>query len=319
MGNMNDYELQTGEKRNDGPTVVILTYCQSPALLYGTLLIFRSIRVGFPSARVMVFDNGSSADTRPQIAQAAQDSGCEFYPMGGMHYTAFYRWLLLEQEAIDSAVLVDPDVVFWDRVEDWNFGDALMAGRLIPPMSNHGCTQVKRLHTSHLWFPDIRHLRSVCKNLMARAYGFDPIRQISNTVDGRFFFWDTLASLYNAIPGQCRAFGEHELDHYDHLFFGSHLPIIKPGVDSESILRGHELAAAGDFSGLRGIWRDQERYFQSKLPYDPNSPFGLQAAPEQVRASMLDTLRELRDTQGVQSSEADMESSIASLCRNLLE
>ncbi len=41
------------------PHVYILTWCKSLESLYGSLLVFQTLRVGFPTAPVYVFDNGS--------------------------------------------------------------------------------------------------------------------------------------------------------------------------------------------------------------------------------------------------------------------
>jgi hypothetical protein len=40
--------------------VRIITYCPDASALCGNLLIFRSLRVGFPTARILVADNRSS-------------------------------------------------------------------------------------------------------------------------------------------------------------------------------------------------------------------------------------------------------------------
>ncbi|MEO6447712.1 MAG: hypothetical protein ABIO42_00555, partial [Burkholderiaceae bacterium] len=54
--------------------MTILTYCAHPALAYGTLLVFKTLRVGFPTARVEVYDNGSHPDVVGQIG--ARQGSC---------------------------------------------------------------------------------------------------------------------------------------------------------------------------------------------------------------------------------------------------
>ena len=69
----------------------------------------------------------------------------------------------------------------------------------------------------------------------------------------RVLLHDTLEPLYAGLREQCVAFGEQQLDCYDHLFHGSHLPINAgcehPGF--EAIVDGHLAAAAGNLSRRR--------------------------------------------------------------------
>ena len=101
--------------------VVIQTYCEHPALAYGALMVFKTLRVGFPTAKILVIDNGSHLDVLPQIEKAALDVGCLFTPAPRQHFLDFYRWVLFEQTTMNSVVLLDPDVVFWNNVEHWIF------------------------------------------------------------------------------------------------------------------------------------------------------------------------------------------------------
>jgi hypothetical protein len=63
------------------PHVHILTHCRNPELLYQTLLVFDTLRVGFPTARVTVVDNASRVDVRPAIREAAAKAGCDFHQL----------------------------------------------------------------------------------------------------------------------------------------------------------------------------------------------------------------------------------------------
>ena len=241
------------------PTVVILTYCEHPSLAYGALMVFDTLRVGFPTFDVVVVDNGSHPDVVPQIQAAAEKSGAMFTPMARHDFMEHYRWWLCEQELSNSIILLDPDVVFWQNVEDWEF-DGAIAGRLIPDLKMGAITSMSRLHPSHAWIPDVKRLRALGVSVELRHE------------DGKFF--DTLASIYQEHPNECQPFTEQQLDCYDHLFYGSHLPAIEPRLnDNDLTFDAHRCAAAGDLQSLKGIWRKQDEYFQSdaNMGMDPKA------------------------------------------------
>jgi hypothetical protein len=272
-------------------TVVILTYCEHPALAYGALMVFETLRVGFPTAEVIVIDNGSHPDVVPLIEKAALNAGCSFTAAPRQHFLSFYRWMLLEQESMDTVVLLDPDVVFWKSVEDWQF-DGLMAGRLIPDLYNYGVTSLSRLHPSHLWVPDVAKLRAALGNTSAN--GFDPLRQFSAPANGKMYFWDTGAGLYQALASKCESFSEAQLDCYDHLFYGSHLPVIQPALNDEDLTyTAHQAAARGELASLKGIWRAQDEHFKSQRQKALSG--------ETLMTEMIETCAALGKIQGVQT------------------
>ena len=271
-------------------TVVIQTYCEHPSLAYGALMVFKTLRVGFPTADVVVVDNGSHPDVLPLIEKAAADAGCTFTAAPRQHFLNFYRWALFEQTELSSIVLLDPDVVFWENVEGWTF-DGLLAGRLIPDLYNYGITSLSRLHPSHLWVPDVAKLRAALGNM--NANGFDPLRQFSAPANGKMYFWDTGAGLYQALADKCQPFTEDQLDCYDHLFYGSHLPVIQPALNDDGVTyTAHQCAAMGKLAELKGIWREQDKHFKSQR----QKPL----SGESLLAEMIDTCATLGQAQGIQ-------------------
>jgi len=266
------------------PTVVILTYCEHPSLAYGALMVFDTLRVGFPTFDVVVLDNGSHPDVVPRIKAAAEGAGAFFTPTERHDFIEHYRWMLCEQEQIDSFVLVDPDVVFWKNVEDWQF-EGVIAGRLIPDLTTGGVTSKARLHPSHVWVPSVKRLRELGIAVELRKEGDQ--------------FWDTLATIYQDHPDQCQPFTADQLDCYDHLFYGSHFPAIEPRLKDDDLTYDlHRKAAAGEIESLRGIWRDQERYFKAQT----NVPFVMPA--DEIVARMDAVCGELASIQNVPAETA---------------
>ena len=265
------------------PTVVILTYCEHPSLAYGSLMVFETLRVGYPTFDVVVIDNGSHPDVVPLIEAAAKKANASFTATERHNFIDHYRWMICDQTQLNSFVLLDPDVVFWKNVEDWSF-DGVMAGRLIPDITTGGVTSVSRLHPSHVWIPDAKRLRELGVSV--------ELRKEENK------FWDTLATIYQEHSDKCQSFTEDQLDCYDHLFYGSHFPAIEPRLkDDDLTYNSHRQAASGNMESLRGIWRDQERYFQSQkdVPFEMTS--------SEITTRMQDVCDELSNIQNVQSED----------------
>lgn len=238
------------------PVVSILTYCAHPALAYGTLMVFKTLRVGFPTAKIEVFDNGSHPEVREQIMRACAEVDAVFIAIEPQHWSRHIRQQLLEREDTGAPlVLVDPDVAFWSSVEGWDFGDALMSGRLMAEVKSGPIVSHARLHPSMLWVPSLARLRGVLHP--------DEVAPRMAPADGSLRFWDTLAAAHERLGPQCAAFTPEHLDSFDHLFFGSHLPAIDGFMaDHDSVFhRCHHAVAAGDLAAIRGSWREQDAYF----------------------------------------------------------
>lgn len=273
------------------PAVSILTWCGNLELLYGTLLTFKTLRVGFPLAEVIVIDNASHPDARPQIEAAAKDVGAIFHQLREqIHFAEYYRWALLRQTRFNSLVMADPDLVFWDNCESWDFGDALMAGRYSPEfvVQNPRANVMPRLHTSHLWIPDIDRLRERINADSGGYFEYDPFYPRALRLNGASLLWDTLGLLYAAIEGECYSFGEAELDCYDHLFFGSHIDKVEPRLAMDSPLmmdacrRAHRAAASGNLADIRGIWRQQIQAIPETIPAEQLNSSDAKAREDRV-------------------------------------
>ncbi|HUD33796.1 MAG TPA: hypothetical protein VMR43_12380 [Variovorax sp.] len=298
------------------PIVHVLTYCAHPTSAYGSLLVFDTIRTGFPTAPIEVWDNGSCAEVVPQIKAAAQTIGAGFTAMTNRHYADHLRWVLLERPHPEGVplVLCDPDMMFWEPVEHWDFGPSLMAGRLMPLMQHSGVVAVPRLHPSLLFVPDVHALRRAVAEAAARSFAWDPIGPRTSWVNGQPHFWDTLSDLFNALTARCAAFGETELSAYDHLFFGTHLVLLgaleADGLRNMSI-ESHRQAATGNAHALRGVWRKQQAFFETAHPGIPKPQ------PEQIRAGMLDTLGVMSQWTGKSYPEAELQAAIERTARSI--
>lgn len=250
------------------PHVHIVTWCRAPQLLYGSLLTFASLRIGFPDAQVTVIENATPAELRRPILDAAQQVGARVVQLEQERP----HWSLIEgvvMHATAPVVFLDPDLIFWRRADLALPENALMAGRLLPGFMDDyaDAHTMARLHSSYLCFPDPSALQERYRQIqMQRPESgslFEP--RMMPGADG-WRRWDTAASLHHALGEASAPFSEAQLDTYDHLFCGSHLPLVADRLDAQGrdlLAKGHA-QAINDPMALRGSWRAQEAYFQSR-------------------------------------------------------
>ena len=259
--------------------VFILTFCRNLDLFYGTSLIFKTLRTGFPNARVTVTDNASLPETRAEIASLARQNDCIFHqlqPPGIQHHDFLESTLRAtdDDSKIDGPVVfLDPDICLWDSCEHFSF-DGLLAGK---PFSKFHCIITKtitmpRLHTSFLWIPDVVKLKKEIWKIKATHFDFEPFLPSSLRIDSAWYRFDTGASLYAAIPNKVSYFTEEHFRCYDHLFCGSHLDWIYTLYDTGSqkmMSEIHDNAKAGNLKALKGVWRYQHKVWEKSFPVIP--------------------------------------------------
>lgn len=253
------------------PRVFILTFCRNADLFYGTSLVFETLRVGFPDAAVSVLDNCSLPEVRGRIEGLARDAGCRFGALADRPVAhdrflqEMLRWAAEDPEFDGPLVFLDPDVCLWKSCQGFAF-DGLMAGKLGGRFTDPATRTVTqpRLHTSFLWIPQPRRLWDEILRIKSERFDFEPFLACSLCLDGTWIRYDTGASLLAALPERMSPFGREHLDHYDHIYAGSHLDWLQSAVDAETrrmFERVHGRARAGDLAALRGIWRYQDAVF----------------------------------------------------------
>lgn len=248
------------------PKVFIVTWCREAELLYGSLLIFKTLRTGFPTAEVTVIENASPPELRPPIYEAAAAAGCAVRQLEEERP----HWSLVEEIATthdQPTVVLDSDLAFWESVEDWTFGEALMAGRYLPEFADPftDTLTMARLHSSHLWFPRPDALRARLAALARFRTQSGSLFQPRMMPPG-WWRWDTASALFHALGEEAVRFGEPHLDAYDHLFCGSHLPLVLPRLGERwgGLMSELHLRSQTDLPSLKGVWRLQEQFFSSR-------------------------------------------------------
>jgi len=247
--------------------VFILTFCRNLDLLYGTELIFKTLRVGFPTASVTIVDNASLPEARQRVEHLARESGCQFRQISdpNIEHHEFLDRTIADAAAAGTRPLIflDPDLCLWASCEDFEF-DALMAGKLIDAYEDdlYACVTMPRLHTSFLWIPGPRRLLGEIEKIRGKRFDFRPFLSFSVKLGDAWIRYDTGASLYAAIQNQTKRFTDAHLDRYDHIFCGSHLQLLEPRFNDkmrEMTLQIHQLAKTGQLGALKGIRHRQDK------------------------------------------------------------
>lgn len=252
------------------PRAFILATCRNPDLFGATTLVFKSLRVGFPTARITVFDNANSELHRSELRELCRKNKTEFVHLPNR--TIHHEWI----EQLVTAAMADPDsepfwlcdtdIMFWDSVEEFKF-TAPLAGRLIPKFNCDftQCETAARIHPSLLYIHPakigsaidgwaFRHDSCDTDPLFAPKINlFHPVMLPHGT------FFDTCALLYQLTGGF--AFDKLILDRYDHLFCGTISDLVGPCLNDGKMQDRHADLIANP-EKMRGIWMAQDEYYR---------------------------------------------------------
>lgn len=244
--------------------VHILATCRKPELLPGTLLVFDTIRKGFPNYELAVYDNANGVDEYRMIAGACSWNDCNLvtHPFKVNHGD----WVdALAQNESEPFWICDTDMLFWKSVEDWEFDhDVCLAGVRMPEffdLYSKSWSQ-PRMHTCLLYVnPKAievalrpHHFPPDDPFQISRAPMVKPFWFVDHT--GRRVFYDTAAMLSNHV--KCQAFTDDQRDCFDHLNAGTYFDLIRDHYDPKG--DWHERVFANP-EMARGVWRTQDRMF----------------------------------------------------------
>lgn len=243
-----------------GVNVHVLVKCKGKNHLPLSLLVFDTIRVGFPTAKVHVCDNASGFG-RAQIQKKAEEIGAAFSSMTErVAHGDFIAERMARAEG--PTVFVDTDMIFWENCEGITLPEGkLYGGRFIPEANECGARVPARIHPSLFFVPDPAALRAALAPFYKKLWYFKPFQGYTTVVDGKAVCWDVNSSLFAALPDAAYAFGEAELNCYDHLFAGTYADKLEDiNMDARTaafIRHTHAVATGSDWQSLRGLWREQ--------------------------------------------------------------
>jgi hypothetical protein len=267
---MTKRQLQSKRK-----SVYIVTFCDNLDYLYASTLIFKTLRMGFPTAEVHVIDNHSLPKAARHIQGLAEENECQFRRLPSVaDQPRLLADMILNSGSEGTVVFLHPDICFWKNCENWSF-DKLIAGRFLPMFleANRDSIMMPSLHSHFWWIENIKLFRERIVEAYSKNH-VDPLAAFSlyaYRLNGRWHRFDLGAGLYNAVREDVYCFGDKELDCYDHLYGGSYYELIIQVLDEEGgkmIERAHACARS-DYRQLRGLWKIQEEYLKKRAIADP--------------------------------------------------
>lgn len=239
--------------------VLILTTCKSIDNIYGNTLTFKTIRVGFPNAEIIVYDNNSIKDAKKIIKKCAKNVNATF--IGLKNEVKHHSWI---SECVNTynepIVICDPDMIFWENVEKYN-PKKLLSGRFIPKF--YDCIQLKaitypRIHTCLLYIPEPKKLNQKIVDSKKCVIDFDGFAQVLMKQQDQWHFWDTLAVYYSTYPEDCEIFSNDMLNKFDHINNGT----FYTNTEFTVFNYHHFLAKTGDLKKLKGLWKSQNLFYE---------------------------------------------------------
>jgi hypothetical protein len=253
--------------------VFILATCRREDLIPYTLLVFKTFRIGFPTAELHVHTNGTEGShiwgqTLKDVVEAA----------GGQLYikdeTTHHGWIagLVEAEH-DAFWLCDTDMVFYRSVEDWKFPDNLpMAGYRVPEFYDEFTKSITRarLHTSLLRIDPFAFRVAwlkYCTNHPQTQFNpiANPFHPVVMPLNGRSYFHDTLSVAYHGIGGV--EFTPQQKESYFHFHFGTFSDLVLPKLRVGDSMATMRKAILENPSLGIGMWRMQEEYFANQQAF----------------------------------------------------
>jgi len=247
----------------------ILATVRKPELLAAALLVFRTLRVGFPTAPVYVWGNGLKPDHAEILRNVTLSIGGVFNNLKPTCHDAWIEQLVLNQAR--PFWIADTDLVFLEECE-WFFEDddaALFAGRLEPawrePWSQ--TTTVERLHTCLQWFNP-----QALRGAMMR-WNRQRVPEVFHTAQVPFIrqhfipgrdgvtLYDTTAGLWQA--GWGTPFTDKQNACFEHLHAATYADEVGKCETLKDLPAVHQ-AIYADPQLARGIQRQQNEFYASR-------------------------------------------------------
>lgn len=231
-------------------------------LLKSALLVFKTIRVGFPTNPLFFYGNDLEPDLQRLFSQAARSVGGTFMAIPLQTHGEWIEHILARER--EPFWIVDPDAAIYDDVSDWfdEHGGVLFSGRYEPEFLEPWTKTVHtaRLHPSLMWF-NSNPLRAAMRawpglHVFCRYVETEMIRwQIVPRVGQPALFYDTCAGLYQALGGT--PFTDAQNACFAHLHNGTYLDLLE---DRKELTYLHSEVFENP-ERARGLWLQQQRWY----------------------------------------------------------
>lgn len=249
-------------------TVHILASCRNLNLVDATLVVFKTIRVGFPNAEIIVWLNPMHMEAKLLTINAARSVGATVCDSGiykPMRHDEWIEWIFGER--IAPFWICDTDMAFFGQCEGWFAQNTLMAGRYIPAFRDPFSKTIHRdrLHTCLMWL-NPEEIRSALQNWSRRfpeswmAPKVEFFRQTYwPTRNKETEFGDSCSGLWHTIGGT--PFSVELNTCFEHLNCGTYSDLIGKSLGGESWMDGHRRFCSDPLS-VRGIQLAQAEFYR---------------------------------------------------------
>ena len=257
--------------------VHILATVRKPELLPAALLVFHSLRIGFPTAEVLVWGNNLLPMDAHAVAKHTVAIGGSFRNDMPTTHDTWIETLITNERS--PFWILDTDVVFWKNLEaDFSSptSDICFAGRFEPEFHEEWTNTIhaERLHTCVQYFNPAL-VRAAMRSWMGQ---FPPpfgqtaqcplIKQHFIPRKGELpLLYDSTAGLWQAGIGT--AFTPAQNDCFDHLGCATYADLID--VPSLKDLRAMHAMVFEDPSLAMLIRETQQKYYATRATA-PNAP-----------------------------------------------
>lgn len=251
-------------------TIHILATVRKPDLLPAALLVFKTLRTGFPSSPAIVWGNALDSDAARALQAAAEGVGARFINLPATSHDAWIESLVGKLN--EPFWICDTDVVFVQRMAEPAAG-TLFAGRYEPEFNEEftETIHVARLHTAVMWI-DPANLRCAIRTWQARipepwrsSAQFALVRQhfipVLSETHGPLFY-DTMAGLWQAGMGE--AFTEEQNAAFEHLHCSTYVDEVIKGAPSLQDLQSVHKMIYANPQLARGLRLEQDLYYKSR-------------------------------------------------------
>lgn len=248
--------------------IFVLCTIRKPELRKFGLMVFETLRIGFPTASVTVDMNNLSEDDETAVMQSCGRVNAVARTTKTIHHIWIEKLLADEH---DPFWIVDTDIIFYANFEqfDCEFKSPLCGWR-IPEFNDSfsGCITRARLHTSLLRIDPVR-VRQAIKEYESQIAD-TPFTPKANLIyplvvpfKGKRYFYDTCSMVYNSIGGQ--QFEDRHKMAFSHLHFGTIPDVVLPRLpqaEASQMEQARQCVVSNPSWG-KGAWRIQEAWYAS--------------------------------------------------------
>lgn len=254
------------------PVVHILATVRNPRLRAGTLLVFKTLRTGFPTWNVRVYGNGLAGESNELVANAAAEAGAFYVRMPPITHDEWINNLLLVEG--QPFLVCDTDMVFWRNMEEVLHPPQIMSGRYEPEFQEEwtNSLHVERLHTC-LMYLNPQGFRAAQAEYLTRHVPIvfpqariELVRQHFVPRLGQLpMFYDTMAGAWHALQGE--PFGELQNSAFEHLHCATYADEIGKCDSLRDMAAMHQ--AVYDNLGLAHGLRQKQAQWYEERGYGP--------------------------------------------------